>query len=327
MNVKYLIGFVLIISLILFPLFANPSLVHVMILIFLYAFLGESWNILGGLAGQLSLGHAIFFGLGAYLSTLLSINLNVSPWLGLIIAGFTSSMVGVVISYPVFHYKLRGAYFALVTLAYGEIFEKVATRINLTGGALGLVIPLKEESWWAFQFKQKIPYYYIIFALTVIAVGITYWIKRSRMGYLLAGIREDEDAAEALGVEITRYKLWATAISAFLTAVGGVFYAQYVMFIDPKTTLSVFLSIEIILRPIIGGMGTVFGPILGSFLLTPLSELARVVMGGGRSGVHLLVYGIALIVVCLLMPKGIAVVIGNRLTPLFRTKPWSPKGP
>ncbi|MBW1736456.1 MAG: branched-chain amino acid ABC transporter permease [Deltaproteobacteria bacterium] len=308
------------IILILVPFFVGSYFLHVMIIIFFYAFLAESWNILGGLAGQLSLGHGIFFGVGAYTSSIMFIKLNVSPWVGFLVGGVFAAVLGLIISFPVFHYKLRGAYYALVTLAYVEIFEKLALKIEYVGGALGILIPLRESSLLALQFQSKKPYYYICFALMIISIGITHWAKMSRFGYILSAIKEDEDAAEAVGVNATKYKLIATALSAFLTAMGGVFYAQYTTFIDPKTTLSVFVSIEIVLRPIIGGVGTILGPILGSFVLTPLSELTRLLIGSGQSGVHLLVYGIILIVVCLRAPRGIFVEIQTLFRKYFEKR-------
>lgn len=287
------------------PFFAGTYLLHLMILILLYAYLGQSWNILGGFAGQLSLGHAIFMGLGAYTSTILFIHLGLTPWLGMLAGAALAALCGGVIGYMSFHFGLKGHFFALATIAFGEIFRLFALSIQAIGGAQGLLVPLKGNAPFLFQFIEKEPYYYIALMMMLLCTGVVHLLQRSRYGYYFIAIRENEEAAKALGINTLKYKILATAISAFLTAMGGSFYAQYVLYIDPPGSFGVLVSVDIALRTIIGGTGTIFGPILGSFVLSPMSELVQSLVGVGRSGVYMMVYGAILMIVCLVMPNGI----------------------
>jgi branched-chain amino acid transport system permease protein len=276
-----------------------------MILIFLYAYLGQSWKVLGGYAGQLSLGHATFLGLGAYTSTLLFMNLGVTPWLGMFAGAGLAAICGVIIGFMSFRFGLKSHFFALATIAFAEIFRLFATSFQAVGGAQGLLVPLKGNAPYVFQFIEKDPYYYIALGMMIVCTGVVYLLQRSKYGFYFVAIRENEDAAKALGVNTLRYKVLATAISAFLTALGGSFYAQYVLYIDPHGTFGVLNSVDIALRTIIGGTGTLFGPIVGSFVLSPLSELIQATIGVGRSGVYMMVYGAILMIVCIVMPNGI----------------------
>lgn len=298
----------------------NPYLLHVYIYILLYAYLGISWNILGGYTGQLSLGHSIFFGIGAYTSTLLSIQ-GVSPWLGMMLGGIISALVGTFLGFLCFRYGLKGPYFALATLAFGEVIRIGVDNFDAIGGAQGLLVPLGNSSLMNFQFFEKIGYFHVIFFLTVGALVVSFFIEKCRMGAYFSAIREDEVAAQSLGINTTKYKILATAISSFLTSFGGTFYAQYVMFINADSVFNIGTSIEIILRPIVGGMGSFVGAVIGAFLLGPLSELTRVLLGE-YSGVHLITYGILLMVIILFMPEGLLNyfkgLLGRPLNPLHR---------
>lgn len=288
----------------LLPLFSKTYLIDIMIGIFLFGFLANAWNLIGGYAGQLSLGHAAFFGIGAYTSTYLYVNHGLSPWIGMLIGATLGAAAGFIIGFLCFRYGLKAAFFALATLAFAEIFRIIGYNWKAIGASIGILIPLSESSIVKFVFFEKTAYYYIIFALLVFSTVLIFVIDRSKMGLYLTAIREDEDAAESAGVDTTKYKLIAICLSAFLTAMGGTFYAQYIMYISPEGVFGVHLSIEIILRAIIGGTGTVFGPVLGAFTLGPLSELARVYLGG-YSGVHLMVYGLIVLLVVLFLPHGI----------------------
>lgn len=292
------------------PRFLTPYLLGVLVLIIYYAYLGESWNIVGGYTGQLSLGHAAFFGIGAYTSTVLFLKFGITPWLGMFVGGVLAVMVSLFIGFLSFKYGLRGAYFALATLAFSEILRLIALNWSWIGGAVGCLIPGKENLFF-FLSSNKVFYYYIILAMLTIVTLITYKIEHSRLGSYLVAIREDEEAANALGINTVKYKLIATGISAFFTALGGTFYAQYLLYIDPNIVFGSDLSVEIILRPIIGGSGTLLGPIIGSFVLGPLSELTRVFLGR-ISGLHLMVYGAVLIGVIFYMPRGIVGVISRK---------------
>jgi branched-chain amino acid transport system permease protein len=289
------------------PPFLSPYAVHTLVLVLYFAYLGTAWNVLGGYAGQFSFGHAAFFGIGAYTSTLLFVRLGISPWIGLVAGGLLAAAFGCLGGYLSFRYGLRGPYFALVTLAFAEMLRLVAVNWMAVGGPMGILIPLSKtgDSVWRLQFQEKLPYCYVALALLGAAIGLVRALERSRFGHLLAAIRENEDAAEASGVDTLSTKLVAMALSAFLTAAGGTFYAQYFAFIDPGLVFGPAVSVEILLRPIVGGPGTLFGPLLGSIVLTPLSELTRALIRG-RPGVDVMVYGALLVVVITFLPGGLA---------------------
>jgi len=252
------------------PLLLPPYFLEILISVMLFGYLGAAWNILGGYAGQFSFGHAAYFGIGAYTSTLLFLRLGVSPWLGMLVGGVLATTFGLAAGYLSFRYGLRGPYFSLVTLAFAEMLRVVAVNTKAVGSSLGLVIPSREAAPWHFVFGSKLPYYYVI----------------------LAGV-------DALGM-----KLRAMAISSFMTALGGTFYAQYFAYIDPAITFGPSVSIQGLLQAIVGGAGTVLGPVLGAFVLTPVSELSRAAMRG-RAGVDVMVYGLILILVISFLPHGL----------------------
>ena len=285
------------------PPFLPKYGLEVLIGILFFAYLGTCWNILGGYGGQFSFGHAAFFGLGAYTSTLLLLRLGLTPWLGMLVGGAVAAGFGLFEGYLSFRYGLRGPYFSLVTLAFAEMLRVVAVNLKAVGSSLGLVVP-SGSSVVAFEFAAKLPYYYVILAMTLLALAITRLIARSRMGYALAAIRENEDAAEASGVNALATKLTAMAVSSFLTALGGTFYAQYFAYIDPSLTFGPSISIQGLLPAIVGGAGTVLGPLLGAFVLTPISELTRAVLRG-RAGADVMLYGVILILVISFLPNGL----------------------
>ena len=290
-----------------------PSLVHSLIMILLFTIMGQGWNVLSGYAGQFSFGHALFFGLGAYTSSLLYVKLGLTPWIGLFAAMAVAVIVGLFIGYLSFRYGLTGPFFALIMLAFAEIFHLLAMSWNYSGGANGLLIPLKGNSPAVMQFMEKEPFFYILLWVMVI---FTYWVWKMegrRMGLYLQAVRENQDAAEALGIDTLKYKMKAMAISAAMTASGGVFYAQYLLFIDPDSTFGTINSVEIMLRPIIGGPGTVLGPLLGSLVLTPLSEITRMAFQA-YSGAYLMFYGAILVAVVIFLPDGLMGLIRKIMT-------------
>ncbi|PYN08355.1 MAG: hypothetical protein DME02_08075 [Candidatus Rokuibacteriota bacterium] len=245
-------------------------------LIFFYGFLGQAWNIVGGYAGQLSAGHAAFLGIGAYTAALLSVERGVTPWLG---------MCRIIVS-----------------------------NTEALGGAVGYYITFTGDP-RQFQFQDARAYYYVALVMMLAVTGIVAWLERRRFGVYLSAIREDESACEALGVNTFRYKMLAMMLSSFLTGIGGAFYAFYLFSLQPASVFGIPLSVEIIIRAIVGGAGTVLGPILGSFILSPLAELARYYFAqGGWHGAHLVVYGLLLIAVVLFLPEGAY----PRLARLFR---------
>jgi branched-chain amino acid transport system permease protein len=268
---------------------------HILILVLLYVALGSAWNVLGGFAGQLSLGHAAFFGIGAYAAAVLASKTPLSPWWALVAGPAVGLPVALVVGWICF--RLRGPYFTLATIAVGEVVRLVALNwTELTGGAVGVVIRPS-----GFSGASKIPYYYIVLIIAAATVGLCQMMSRRKLGYYLMAIREDQETAESIGVNTTRYKLAALAISAALTAVAGAFYANYFLFVDPTIVLPLALSVEIVLISIIGGLGTVAGPVLGAVLLKLTSEIFR----NEFEQANLLIYGALLILVILFMPDGL----------------------
>jgi branched-chain amino acid transport system permease protein len=293
-----------IVALLALPAVLSPYALTLFILIFFYGFLGQSWNIVGGYAGQLSAGHAAFVGVGGYTAAMLSIELQLTPWIGMLIGGALAALLGALIGYLGFRFGLRGFYFVLLTVAFAEICRVAVSNIDALGGPLGLYITFTGNP-RQFQFQDGRAYYYIALALMLIATAAAWAIERRRFGIYLAAIREDEAAAQALGVNAFKYKMLAMVVSSFLTGLGGTFYAFYLFSLQPNTLFGIPLSVEIIIRAIIGGAGTLLGPILGSFILTPLGELSRAYFSqSGLHGAHLIVYGVLLVAVVIFLPQG-----------------------
>jgi len=286
------------------PSLLGDYFIHLVTTVLLFGYLGVAWNILGGYAGQFSFGHAAFFGVGAFTSTLFQIHMGVNPWAGMFLAGIAGLLLGMFIGFLTFRYGLRGPYFALAMLALAEMLRVLAVEWMTLKYPLGIILPLKGDSFWDFQFRSKVPYYYIILCMAILVLYLSRIIEDKRIGLYFKAIRENENAAETLGVNTFKYKMVAMAISSFLTAMGGTFYAQYYLTIDEEAAFGVAVSIEILLGPIIGGAGTVFGPILGATILECLSEGSRNLLGA-YSGVHLMLYGAILITVIIFLPKGI----------------------
>jgi branched-chain amino acid transport system permease protein len=286
------------------PPFLSAYGLEILISVLFFGYLGASWNILGGYAGQFSFGHAAFFGIGAYTSTLLYLRFGVSPWLGMLGGGLLAALFGLFAGYLSFRYGLRGPYFSLVTLAFAEMLRVVAVNWKAVGSSLGLLIPNRGSAPAMFLFAGKLPYYYVILAMALGALWVTHRLERSKLGYALLAIRENEDAAEAAGVDALGMKLRAMAISSFLTALAGTFYAQYFAYIDPSLTFGPAVSIQGLLQAIVGGAGTVLGPLLGAFVLTPVSELTRAALRG-RAGADIMLYGLILVLVISFLPHGL----------------------
>ena len=286
------------------PWMVSSYAVTVLIFIFFYAYLGQAWNIVGGYAGQLSAGHAAFVGVGGYAAALLSMHAGLTPWIGMWIGGMLAAALGAFIGYLGFRFGLRGFYFVLLTVAFAEICRVVALNVDAVGGALGLYITFTGNP-RQFQFQDNRVYYYVALALMLGATALVWALERHRLGAYLTAIRQDEGACEALGIDTFRCKMVAMVLSSFLTGVGGTFYAFYLFSLQPNAVFGIPLSVEIIIRPIVGGAGTVLGPLLGSFILSPLAEISRTYFAqGGWSGVHLIVYGLLLISVVLFLPRG-----------------------
>lgn len=275
------------------------------VLLALYAaLLGQCWNILGGYGGQFSFGHALFFGVGAYAVAVLQIEFGVNPWLGLFAGGVLSAAVAVALGFLTARYGLRGSYFALVTLAFAEVFRILANSVSWTGAGEGILIPLDQRA-AMMQFVDEASYYWLLWAITLAAFLAVWRLERSRFGARLMAVRDNEDAAAAIGVNAMQVKLGAMALSGFFMGLAGVFYAQKFLYLDPGIAFGPGVSVEALLVPIVGGIGTLFGPLLGAFVLHGVGELARMVMGEAP-GLDMVVYGVILVGMVLFLPRGLS---------------------
>ncbi len=286
----------------------SVTYLHILILLFFYAYLTTSWNLVGGFAGVLPLGHAIFVGIGAYTSTVLALQYGISPWLGMLIGGVLAAVAGILIGLPTF--KMRGAYFALATIAFSEGFRVMVENIDHVGpfminGPRGIQIPPKNFGLSRLLFATETPYYYIILLMLIGVLIITWMISRSKLGYYLKAGGEEPEAAMALGVNVSRARLTAMAASSFLTALAGSFYAPLTLYIYPESVFSLDLSFEIAFIALIGGRGSIIGPVLGALLLRPVSDFTQIYFGDTLPGLHLIIFGVVLILVMLYQPRGL----------------------
>ena len=292
------------------PWFANDYLLTVLILVLYFAYVGLAWNIMMGFAGQLSLGHALYVGVGAYTSAALYVHFGIGPWIGLLAAVPVSMAVGAVIGFLAFRFRVAGVYFAILTIAFAEFARIGFDHFTWVGGSAGFFLPVAQytrNDLWNLRGSPAM-FYYLILAFTVAAFLLSHLLLRSRIGYCWLAIREDEEAARAVGINAFRYKMIAVVISAGVTAVAGVFFAFYYNNLFPEQVFHISRSIELILGPIIGGIGTLFGPILGAFLLTGLAELlneALAAFGVDVPGARQVFYGLCLLVVVIALPDGV----------------------
>jgi len=295
----------------LLPVFVSSGFVLNLAIMVLYTtLLGQAWNLLAGFGGQYSFGHALFFGTGAYASAALQVHLGWNAWLALPAAVACGAAVGILVGALSFRYGLRGSYFALVTLAFAEVFRILANSVSFTGGGVGLLLPLRESA-ADMQFAGKAGFLYLILALALAGFLVSWWLKRSRFGAWLAAVRDGEESAAALGVDVFRVKLGAIAMSAALMAAGGVFYVQYFHYIDPHIAYGPAVSVEALLGPIVGGLGTVLGPLLGAAALQLLGEATRN-LAGDVPGVSLVAYGLVLVAMVMFLPRGVAGLFARR---------------
>lgn len=303
---KTLLLLIILAILLAIPLVASSYVLGIFIMVFFFALIGQGWNILCGYTGHISLGHSLFVGIGAYISTCLYLSFGLTPWIGMILGGSGAFLVGILMGYLGFRFGIRGIYFVLLTIAFAEISRLIALHMQFLGSFSGLFLDF-QPSFYNMQFRSNVPYYYVILGLCIFSIVIVKALERSKMGLYFIAIRESEEAAWSLGVNIFRYKVYAVGISAFVTALGGTFYANYLFHLHPNGIMGVGLSIELILCPLIGGPGTAFGPLIGSFILTPLAEISRAYFSkGGLEGLHLAIYGFLTILVVLFLPKGVS---------------------
>lgn len=287
------------------PLFVKDVVVqNILILTLMYAGLSQSWNILSGYCGQISLGHALYFGLGAYTTELLFTKFGVLPWFGMLAGGVLSALIAMGLGYPFF--RLRGHYFVIATIVIAEIGLLLFHNWEWAGAAMGITIPIRGDSWLKFQFlRTKLPYFYFALALCCLAWFVTWWLENSKWGFWWRAVKDNPEAAESLGVDVFNSKMGAAAVSAFLVAIGGSFYAQFVSYIDPESVMGFQFSLLMALPAVLGGIGTLWGPVLGAAILIPLTELTRFKFGGSGRGVDLIVYGTLIVLISLALPRGL----------------------
>jgi branched-chain amino acid transport system permease protein len=282
---------------------ANSFHMHVMILILLFASMAQAWNIIGGYCGQVSFGHSVFFGIGAYGAGMAVVTYGGTPWPGILIGMIAAAIVAVIISYPCF--KLSGHYFAIATFAIVEIFNRAFLVWDWVGGALGLDYPLLDEGlknlMWV---TSKIQYYYCALVIFVLIFGMVRWLESHPFGYYMRAVREGQETAESLGVNSTAVKLSAMALSAAMAAVCGAFFVQYNLRVDPPMVMSLDMSMKFVLVTILGGAGTLVGPLLGAMVLIPLQEYTRAFWGGLGGGVDLIIFGLLIILMVVKQPTG-----------------------
>ncbi len=292
------------------PLATSSNVVlNFLVLVLLIALVGQGWNLLGGYGGQYSFGHAAFFGTGAYVTAVLQARYGVNAWLGFGLGIMAGALAGAAIGALSFRSGLKGSYFALVTLAFAEVMRIVASAVPITGAGVGTLIALDLRP-EAFQFHSRAPFYWIILGLVGVSLVLVRAIEDSRFGAYLIAVRENENAAQALGVDTTAVKIGAMTVSAAITAAGGCFYAQYFLFVDAGIAYGPWISVEALLAPIIGGAGTVFGPLMGALLVKTLGELGKAV-AGDAPGLDLVIYGCVLILVVAVAPRGIAGILSD----------------
>jgi branched-chain amino acid transport system permease protein len=300
----------LLVALVAAPLVADRYLLSVLTLILYFAYVGQAWNLMMGFAGQLSLGHALYVGLGAYVAALLWFYFGVGPWLGVFAAVAVAMAAGAIVGWLGFRFGVEGVYFALLTIAAAEFTRIAFDHLGFAGGSGGLFLPYEERrlgEWWNLRGGQLL-FYYLALLLAVGGVVLAARLARSRLGYHWVAVREDERAARSLGIDAFRAKMTAVLVSSGMTAVGGVFYAFYNNNLFPGQIFDIGRSIELLLGPIVGGLGTVFGPVVGAFILTPLGEGLIVLtqkLGIDAPGVKAIFYGLTLVVIIYIRPSGV----------------------
>ncbi len=305
------------------PLVLPAAQQSVAVRVLVFAILAIGWNVMSGFGGMFSFGHAAYFGLGAYVSVWLLVERGISPWIGMLVGMVVAAAFAALIGFLALRYRLKGAYFALATFAFAEMLRLIAINSDLVNRAVGYNVPLRPESSWAFmQFEPgSANYFWIALALTVAALVVTILFLRSRQGRFTVAVRDDEDAAAALGIPVMRTKLITIALSGAITSVAGTFYVQYYFFVDPDVAFGNSVSIQAILPAVIGGVATIWGPVIGAAVLGPLNDVTATVLRNpppaldflqGRAGLDVVLYALLLILIVLLLPQGVYGAIRDR---------------
>lgn len=297
-------GGVLVLFLVAPLIIRDTQFQHLMIMLLLFTTLSQAWNLIGGFAGQVSLGHAMFFGIGAYAAMAPLNQWGLTPWIGMAIGGLVAMVAAVIVGYPVF--RLKGHYFVISTFAVAEVVRELFSNWDWVDGPIGLDAPLVEQGWRNFMFYHtKLPYHYTLLIFFAVVMFVAFRMERSRMGYYFRAIKQRPEAAQAMGVNITLFKQYAFIISAFFTAICGSMYGLYVLHIEPSTVLSLDISIKIVLIAVLGGIGSLWGPLLGATILISLQEYSRIWLGGTGRGIDLIVLGALIVIICVYEPNGI----------------------
>jgi branched-chain amino acid transport system permease protein len=307
--------------------FRSPYVLGILVLATLYAYVGITWNIVAGFAGQLLIAHVSFLAIGAYTTIVLNNRFGISPWLGIPVGGLMAGLLGLVVAFITLRYGLKADYFALFTIALMVTFKTLFLKWKLVGAASGMWLQLKNAGWGNMIFPNKEPYLILALGLLIFGIIVQYRIYRSKMGKYLLAIREDEAAAAALGVNTSLYKTLAVVIGGMMAGIGGGLYVMYVTFVEPPQVFDLGFNVEIVLAsPIIGGLGSLAGPILGAFLNKPLAEVIRGALAAQTSGTSLIIYGSFLILSILFMPQGLAGVIHRLYLRILHGRTGQPSG-
>jgi branched-chain amino acid transport system permease protein len=306
------------------PLMTQDAQEAVAVRVLIFALMAVGWNLMSGFGGMFNFGNAAFFGFGAYADAYLLVEHGVSPWIGMVVGAVLAAAFAALLGFLTFRYRVKGAYFALATFAFAEMLRLIAANSDLVNRAVGYNIPiLPESSWWLLQFEAgDARYYWVGLGLLVVSMLVVIVYLRSRSGQYTIAIRDDELAAQSLGINVLRYRLTTMALSAAITAVAGAFYAQYYLFVDPDLAFGAAQSIQSILPAVVGGVGTLWGPVIGALVLGPLSDVTATLLRtppdflsflAGRNGLDIILYAVLLIAIVLLMPKGIYGTVRDRM--------------
>lgn len=285
---------------------ASPYDVQIVTLTVVFAMIGVGWAIAAGLAGQLLIGYISFFGLGAYANALLYMKVGISPWINLGLGGASGALVAILAASISVRFGLKEDYFGLFTIALSQMLKIIFLNWAFAGKAMGVTISIREYDIGRMSFPEKTPYLFVALGLLSATLMLSYLIQRGRLGYYFAAIRESSLAAEALGVDVTRYRIMSVGISGAVAGTAGAFYSQFTTFIDPEKVFGLGLNFDFLLAPVLGGRLSLIGPLLGAGLLRPLKDLLRGWLGGQADALYLFIYGLVLIIGILLMPRGIA---------------------
>ena len=306
------LGLILLILVALLPLVVTEQYWRgLIVLVLLYAGLSQGWNVLGGYCGQISLGHALYFGIGAYTSSILFTRYGIPPTIGLIPGATLAAAAALLVGWPCF--RLSGHYYAIATLVFGLIAALLIQNWEFVNAAMGITIPFRTESWLNLEFRTAVlPFHYAMLAYAALAWLVAYLVEGSRWGYYWRAVKDDPEAARSLGVRVFPSKMAAAAISGAITAIGGSLYAQYIGFIDPESTFSLALSVLIALPAVAGGVGTLWGPLLGAAVLIPVQQLSIAWFGAAGGGIQLMIYGALIVILALARPQGLVSLFGIR---------------